>query len=106
VIHNSASKGTTSDLWALGIIVFQMLVNTHYTLIHTYAHMPSHCLNPFACRSSPLAPHIQVGKLPFKGGSEYLTMKLVTKGEIPWPEVRHVVLLCVTVAAMLGIHTQ
>lgn len=51
IIHNSKGKGTISDLWSLGIIIFQLLA----------------------------------GKVPFHGGSAYLTMKKVDKRAIPWP---------------------
>jgi 3-phosphoinositide dependent protein kinase-1 len=51
IIHNYKGKGTISDLWSLGILIFQLLV----------------------------------GKVPFHGGSAYLTMKKVDKRSIPWP---------------------
>lgn len=52
VLHNLPTKGAVSDMWSLGVIMFQMVA----------------------------------GKLPFKGGSAYLTMKQTIKRSIPWPE--------------------
>lgn len=52
VIHGKSTKGTISDMWSLGVVVFQMLC----------------------------------GSLPFKGGSEYLTMKKVIKNDVQFPE--------------------
>jgi len=51
MIHNYPGKGPVSDLWSLGIIIYQLLV----------------------------------GKVPFHGGSAYLTMKKVDKHDIFWP---------------------